>query len=124
VRAAEKPQARARQPGDGHARHNTRLQFRVRIGVQLAKRMKARVLAVASGHDGVEFVKRLGADKVIDGHREDILKVAHEFAPNGLDAAFLTAGGKPPRRRLRRFGKAAGSLIRTAWMTFLRRVTA
>jgi len=64
------------------------------LAVQLAKRMKARVLAVASGQDGVEFVKRLGADKVIDGHREDVLQAAHEFAPKGLDAALLTAGGK------------------------------
>jgi len=64
------------------------------LAVQLATRMKARVLAVASGQDGVEFVKRLGADKVIDGHREDILKAAHEFALKGLDAALLTAGGK------------------------------
>ena len=64
------------------------------LAVQLAKRMKARVLAVASGQDGVEFVKRLGADRVIDGRREDILKAAHEFAPKGLDAALLTAGGK------------------------------
>jgi NADPH:quinone reductase-like Zn-dependent oxidoreductase len=64
------------------------------LAVQLAKRMKARVLAVASGQDGVEFVKRLGADKVIDGRREDILKAAHEFAPKGLDAVLLTAGGK------------------------------
>jgi NADPH:quinone reductase len=64
------------------------------LAVQLAKRMKARVLAVASGQDGVEFVKGLGADRVIDGRREDILKAAHEFAPKGLDAALLTAGGK------------------------------
>src|SRR5215469_13244966 len=56
--------------------------------------MRARVLAVASGRDGVDFVKRLGADKVIDGHQEDILKAAHEFAPKGLDAVLLTAGGK------------------------------
>src|SRR3984885_8687462 len=64
------------------------------LAFQLARRMKARVLAVASGQDGVEFVKRLGADKVIDGRREDILKAAHEFAPKGLDAVLLTAGGK------------------------------
>src|SRR5579862_9505830 len=93
------------------------------LAVQLAKRMKARVLAVASGPDGVEFVKRLGADKVIDGHREDILKATHEFAPNGLDAALLTAGGKRRSMRLRLCGKAAGPLTRTVW-TFPRRVTA
>jgi NADPH:quinone reductase-like Zn-dependent oxidoreductase len=80
------------------------------LAVQLAKRMKARVLAVASGRDGVEFVKQLGADKVIDGHREDILKAAHEFAPNGLDAALLMAGGKAAEQAitgLRKGGRAA-----------------
>src|SRR5262252_9522635 len=80
------------------------------LAVQLAKRMKARVLAVASGKDGVEFVKRLGADKVIDGHREDILKAAHEFAPKGLDAALLTVGGKAAKQAvaaLREGGRGA-----------------
>lgn len=80
------------------------------LAVQLAKRMKARVLAVASGLDGVDFVKRLGADKVIDGHREDILKAAQEFAPQGLDAALLTAGGKAAAQAiaaLRKGGRAA-----------------
>jgi len=80
------------------------------LAVQLAKRMKARVLAVASGQDGVAFVKRLGADKVIDGHREDILKAAHEFAPKGLDTVLLTAGGKAAEQAiaaLRGGGRAA-----------------
>src|SRR5215469_5235664 len=67
--------------------------------------------AVASGRDGVEFVKRLGADKVIDGHREDILKAASfEFAPKGLDAALLMAGGKAAEQAitaLRKGGRAA-----------------
>jgi NADPH:quinone reductase-like Zn-dependent oxidoreductase len=80
------------------------------LAVQLAKRMRARVLAVASGRDGVDFVKPLGADKVIDGHREDILKAAREFAPKGLDAALLTAGGKAAEQviaALREGGRAA-----------------
>jgi len=80
------------------------------LAVQLAKRMKARVLAVASGPDGVEFVKHLGADEVIDGHREDILKAAHEFAPEGLDAALLMVGGKAAEQAiaaLREGGRAA-----------------
>jgi len=80
------------------------------LAVQLAKRMGARVLAVASGRDGVDFVKPLGANKVIDGHREDILKAAHEFAPKGLDAALLTAGGKAAEQviaALREGGRAA-----------------
>jgi len=80
------------------------------LAVQLAKRMGARVLAVASGQDGVDFVKPLGADKVIDGHREDILEAAHEFAPKGLDAVLLTAGGKAAEQAiaaLREGGRAA-----------------
>lgn len=80
------------------------------LAVQLARRMKARVLAVASGEDGVEFVQRLGADKVIDGHREDILEAASEFAPEGLDAVLLTVGGKAAEQAiaaLRQGGRAA-----------------
>ena len=80
------------------------------LAVQLAKRMKARVLAVASGQDGVNFVKGLGADKVIDGHKDDILKAAREFSPDGLDAALLTTGGEPAEKAiaaLREGGRAA-----------------
>ena len=80
------------------------------LAVQLAKRMQARVLAVASGEDGVELVKRLGADQVVDGHREDVLKAAQEFAPNGVDAALLLAGGKAAEQAiaaLRKGGRVA-----------------
>jgi NADPH:quinone reductase-like Zn-dependent oxidoreductase len=64
------------------------------LAVQLAKRMGAHVLAVASGTDGVALAKRLGADDAIDGHKSDIFAAAREFAPAGLDAALLTAGGR------------------------------
>ena len=63
------------------------------LAVQLAKRMGARVFAVASGGDGVALVNRLGADAVVDGHKDDIVAVARPFAPDGLDAALITAGG-------------------------------
>ena len=63
------------------------------LAVQLAKRMGARVFAVASGSDGVALVKRLGADAVVDGHKDDIAAAARQFAPDGLDAALITAGG-------------------------------
>ncbi len=68
------------------------------MAVQLAKRMGARVFAVASGDDGVALAKRLGADAVADGHTEDLAGAARGFAPNGLDAALLTAGGAPAER--------------------------
>ncbi len=64
------------------------------IAVQLAKRMGARVLAVASRQDGVELDKKLGADMVIDGHSEDVAKAVREFAPEGLDAALVLANSE------------------------------
>jgi NADPH:quinone reductase-like Zn-dependent oxidoreductase len=63
------------------------------IALQLAKRMGARVLAVASRDDGVALVRRLGADAAVDGHGGDVGKVAREFAPEGIDAALITASG-------------------------------
>jgi NADPH2:quinone reductase len=63
------------------------------LAVQLAKRMGVRVFAVASGDDGVALVRQLGADAAVEGHRDDIAAAARDFAPEGLDAALLTAGG-------------------------------
>ena len=57
------------------------------IAVQLAKRMGARVLAVASGEDGVALAKRLGADAAVDGRRGDVRAAARAFTPNAIDAA-------------------------------------
>nr|WP_308197112.1 zinc-binding dehydrogenase [Anaeromyxobacter sp. SG17] len=63
------------------------------IAVQLAKRMGARVLAVASRADGLKLVEKLGPDVAIDGRRKDVAKAARAFAPEGLDAALVLAGG-------------------------------
>jgi NADPH:quinone reductase-like Zn-dependent oxidoreductase len=70
------------------------------LAVQLAKRMAARVLAVASGDDGVALVKRLGADVVVNGRTDDVATAAQSFAPAGLDAALMTAGGEAADRAL------------------------
>lgn len=80
------------------------------LAVQLAKRLGARVFAVASGEDGVSFVKRLGADAAVDGRSDKVLDVAREFAPDGIDAALVTAGGDATDRALaaiRRDGRIA-----------------
>ena len=68
------------------------------LAVQLAKRLGARVLAVASGPDGVELAKRLGADAAVDGRKDDVPAAARRFAPDGLDAALFTAGGEAADR--------------------------
>ncbi len=62
------------------------------LALQLAKRLGVRVLAVASGQDGVELAQRLGADAVVDGRADDVAASVHAFAPAGLDAAFVLAG--------------------------------
>jgi NADPH:quinone reductase-like Zn-dependent oxidoreductase len=64
------------------------------LAVQLAKRMGARVLAVASGTDGVELVRRLGADAAVDGKKDDVARAARDLAPGGLDAALVLVHGK------------------------------
>jgi len=63
------------------------------LAVQLAKRMGARVLAVASGSDGVALTRQLGADLSIDGREGDVTAAARMLAPQGIDAALLLAGG-------------------------------
>jgi NADPH:quinone reductase-like Zn-dependent oxidoreductase len=68
------------------------------MAVQLAKRMGARVLAVASGDDGVNLVRRLGAEVVVDGHVADVAAAARRFAPDGLDGALITAGGEAAQK--------------------------
>jgi NADPH:quinone reductase-like Zn-dependent oxidoreductase len=70
------------------------------LAVQLAKRMGARVFAVASGDDGVALAKRLGADAVVEGRKGDVPAAARAFAPGGIDCALLTAGGAPAERAL------------------------
>jgi NADPH:quinone reductase-like Zn-dependent oxidoreductase len=81
------------------------------MAVQLARHSGVRVLAVASGDDGVALARRLGAGDVIDGRKVDVLAAAFEFAPGGLDAALVTAGGETAERSLRAI-KSSG---RIAW---------
>ena len=70
------------------------------LAVQLAKRMGAKVLAIASGSDGVELSKQVGADMAINGRSDDVVAAARQFAPNGIDTALLAAGGPAAERAL------------------------
>lgn len=63
------------------------------LAIEFAKLRGARVLATASGEDGSAFVKRLGADAVVDGRSGDIAAAARAFAPGGADAILALAGG-------------------------------
>lgn len=70
------------------------------LALQFAKMRGARVLATASGRDGIAFVRELGADAAVDGRRDDLAAAALGFAPGGVDAVLAFAGGKPLTRLL------------------------
>jgi NADPH:quinone reductase len=63
------------------------------LALQFAKLRGVKVLATASGTDGLDFVRKLGADAVVDGRHGDIIAAARAFAPNGVDAVLAFAGG-------------------------------
>jgi NADPH:quinone reductase len=63
------------------------------LAVQFAKLRGAKVLATASGEDGMSFVRRLGATAAVDGRHGDIRAAARELAPGGVDAVLALAGG-------------------------------
>jgi NADPH2:quinone reductase len=63
------------------------------LAIQFAKERGAKVLAVASGRDGVTLVERLGADLAVDGHGEDFVEAALAFAPKGVDAVLVLGSG-------------------------------
>jgi NADPH:quinone reductase-like Zn-dependent oxidoreductase len=80
------------------------------LAVQFGKLRGARVLASASGEDGVALARRLGADEAVDGRHEDLAAAARRFAPDGVDALLALAGGEALERCLevvRRGGRVA-----------------
>jgi NADPH2:quinone reductase len=60
------------------------------LAVQFAKLRGARVVACASGPDGVDLVRRLGADDALD---RDDAGAMHRFETHGFDAILALAGG-------------------------------
>jgi NADPH:quinone reductase len=70
------------------------------LAVQFAKLRQARVLATASGEDGLKFVRDLGADAAVDGRQGDIGAAARALAPAGVDAVLALAGGETLERCL------------------------
>jgi len=66
------------------------------LALQFAKRRGARVLATATGRDGLALVRRLGADASLDGRRRDLSDEIRRHAPGGVDAVLAFAGGNLP----------------------------
>jgi NADPH:quinone reductase len=70
------------------------------LAIQFAELRGARVLATASGIEGVELARDMGADMAIDGKHEDVAEAARRFAPDGTDAILALAGGDALERAL------------------------
>src|ERR1700687_341687 len=80
------------------------------LAVQFARFRGARVFATASGRDGMELVREMGAHAVVEGKRPDIDDQARRFAAAGVDAVLALAGGDALERclnALRRGGRVA-----------------
>ena len=63
------------------------------LAVQFAKRLRARVLATASGRAAGALVGRLGADGVFDPHRGDATERLEKLAGGAIDRVLALAGG-------------------------------
>lgn len=64
------------------------------LAMQFARLRGAKVFATASGKEGVELVREMGAHAAVDGKRVvDIDDQARRFAPDGADAILALAGG-------------------------------
>jgi NADPH2:quinone reductase len=63
------------------------------LAVQFARLRGAKVFATASGKEGVELVRDMGARTVVDGKRVDIDDQVRRFAKDGVDAVLALAGG-------------------------------
>jgi NADPH2:quinone reductase len=64
------------------------------VAVQLARHVGARVAATVSGAEKTEFVRMLGADRLIDYAAEDFVKAALNWtAGQGVDVVLDTVGG-------------------------------
>jgi len=62
------------------------------LAIQFAKRLRARVLATASGSDAAALVRQLGADEVFDLRAGNATEKLRSLAPHGIDAVLALAG--------------------------------
>ena len=70
------------------------------IALQIAKNIGAYVATTATGH-GIEYVKKLGADEVIDYKTQDFSEILKDY-----DAVFDTVGGDDFNKSLKVLKKA------------------
>jgi NADPH:quinone reductase-like Zn-dependent oxidoreductase len=60
------------------------------FAVQIAKHLGAKVIAV-SGPDGQEYLRKLGADEIVDYTKGDYVQAVRKLYPQGVDTALAAA---------------------------------
>jgi len=70
------------------------------LAVQFAKWRGAKILATVSGDDEAADVRRLGADVIVNGRKDDVAAAVRRFAPSGVDAVLALAGGDTLERSI------------------------
>jgi NADPH:quinone reductase-like Zn-dependent oxidoreductase len=73
------------------------------VAVQIAKKLGAKVFAVASCEDGVSLVKELGIANVVDGRKDDVLACAVSMGFNRFDAVLLTYSNEVTEKFISKF---------------------
>ncbi|MFN2098517.1 zinc-binding dehydrogenase [Altererythrobacter sp. MF3-039] len=63
------------------------------LDVQIGKALGCHVVAICGGPQKAEFVRSLGADRVIDYRSEDVAQVLAAEYPDRIDVALDTVGG-------------------------------
>lgn len=64
------------------------------IAVQMAKNYGCKVCAIAGSDDKCDYVKKLGADTVINYKKQDVGKELRKLYPEGIDVYFDNVGGQ------------------------------
>lgn len=64
------------------------------IATQIAKSLGCHVYAIASHQDGVDYLRKLGVEHVVDGRNSDLNSLLKKFNQECFDSAFFTAGGE------------------------------
>jgi NADPH2:quinone reductase len=80
------------------------------LALEFARLRGAHILATATAPDGLALAKRLGAHAVADGKKQNLTEAALRFFPEGVDAIFATAGGKPLEQCMKAL-KPGGRLV-------------
>jgi 2-desacetyl-2-hydroxyethyl bacteriochlorophyllide A dehydrogenase len=79
------------------------------LAIQFAKNAGAKVITTASQKNH-SYVKKLGADHVIDYTKENFVEAVKKLAPGGVDVVFDTVGGKTLQESLKVL-KQGGRLV-------------